>query len=382
MASLGGSRGRSAIIFEQKRRTLGIIGAGTVAEPHIEACLQLDCVEIVGVAEPRAKRREEVSAQFGLPAFETCTQLLDAARPDIVCVLTPASTHRDITEECARAGAHVLCEKPMAHTLEDALAMERACRQHAVQFCYGSSYRHLPAVREARRLIAEGAIGAVRLLLEEVITGEGASSFRPLSATHYPMGGPGGGGYGLVDHGIHMLDILPWLCDSSISTVFGRGDRTGATARPEFALLGLTTGALGVLLYDGSTWPLELPAEGLFSQGREWIDQRGWVGPRGSWDPHPGNIRVYGSKGSLRIYHYANRLFLNGDDGLREQELPPGATPAHFGAQLRHFCQELDSGAAPSCGAETGIQALAALSAIYDGESSGTYRTIHRPSHE
>ena len=305
--------------MEQKRRTLGIVGLGTVAEPHIEAYLQLDHVEIIGLAEPCAPRREEVSGRYGLPPFESCAQLLAAAKPDIICVLTPASTHRQIVEESARAGVHVLCEKPMAHTLEDAFAMEHACRQHGVQFCYGSSYRHLPALKEARRLIAEGAIGSVRLLVEEVITGEGESCFQPLSATHYPIGGPGGGGYGLVDHGIHMLDILPWLCDCSIAGVFGRGDRTGAAARPEFALLGLSSGALGVLLYDGSTWPLDLPSEGFFSEAREWIDQRGWVGPRGAWDPHPGNIRVYGSKGSLRIYHYANRLLLNRSGCLREE---------------------------------------------------------------
>jgi predicted dehydrogenase len=366
---------------EQKRRTLGVVGLGTVAEPHIEAYLQLDCVEITGVAEPCAQRRDEVSGRYGFPSFESCAQLLAAAKPDIVCVLTPASTHREIVEESARAGAHVLCEKPMAHSLEDAVAMERSCRQHAVRFCYGSSYRHLPALLEARRLIAEGAIGSVRLLVEEVITGEGESSFQPLSATHYPIGGPGGGGYGLVDHGIHMLDILPWLCDCSIATVFGRGDRTGTAARPEFALLGLTSGALGVLLYDESTWPLELPAEGLFSEARQWIDRRGWVGPRGLWDSHPGNIRVYGSKGSLRIYHYANRLFLSRDGGVRDCELPRGATPAHFGAQMHHFCQELDEDADPSCGTGTGIRTLTALIAIYDSEKCGTWQAVSWPPH-
>lgn len=360
----------------QERRTLGVVGLGTVAEPHIEAYLQLDCVEIIGVAEPRAERRDEVSRRFGLQSFENCAQLLAAARPDIICVLTPASTHRQVVEESARAGAHILCEKPMAHTLEDAFEMERVCRQHAVRFCYGSSYRHLPAVAAAHRLIAEGAIGSVRLLVEEVVTGEGESSFQPLSAIHYPSGGPGGGGYGLVDHGIHMLDILPWLCDSSVATLFGRGDRTGAAARPEFALLGLASGALGVLLYDGSTWPLELPAEGLFSEGRAWVDRRGWVGPEGLCDPHPGNIRVYGSKGSLRIYYYANRLFLSRDGSLSEYELPRGTTPEHFGTQMRHFCHELDGDVEPSCGAPAGIQTLAALFAIYDSEKRGMWQTI------
>jgi len=360
---------------QSKRHAVGIVGLGGVAEPHLKAYCGVACIDVVGVAEPRMERRIEVSARFNVPAFESCAQLLEAARPEIVCVLTPASTHREITEQCARAGAHVLCEKPMAHTLQDALAMEHVCRQYAVRFCYGSSYRHLPAIVEARRLIGEGAIGTVRLVVEEILTGEGAAAFRPLSPIHYPIGGPGGGGYGLVDHGIHMLDILPWLCGSSISAVFGRGDRTGAVARPEFALLALASGTLAVLLYDGSTRPLELPAEGLFSQAREWLDQRGWVGVRGRWDAHPGNIRVYGNEGSLRIYHYANRLLINRAGALAECELPPGAAPAHFGTQMLRFCQELDEGADPSCGTKAGIQALAALTAIYASEQSGAWQT-------
>lgn len=176
---------------------------------------------------------------------------------------TPISTHRELEEQRAAAGSHVFCGKPMAHTLEDPLATERACQSHAVKSCDGSSFRHLPAMIEARRLICAGAVGSVTLLVEEVTAGEGRAAFRSLSPTHYLTGGPGGGGYGIVD-GIHMLDALPWLRDSSISTVFGRGDRTGDIAYPESTILGRTSGAVGVLLY--------------------------------------------GSKGSLRIFHYANRL--------------------------------------------------------------------------
>lgn len=366
--------------MHSKQHRVGIVGLGGVAEPHILAYSELDCVDIVGVAEPRAERRSEVAQRFDVRSFETCREMLQAVRPEIVCVLTPASTHREITEQCAAAGAHVLCEKPMAHTLEDALAMERACAQNGVQFCYGSSYRHLPALEEARRIIGAAEIGAVRLLVEEVITGEGASAYRALSPAHYPVGGPGGGGYGMVDHGIHMLDVFPWLCASSIACVLGRGDRSGQDARPEFGILTLTGGALGVLLYDGSTWPLELPAEGLFSQGREWIDQRGWVGPRDSWDAHPGNIRVYGTRGSLRIYHYANRLFRSQGGKLAELRLPPGATPTHFGAQMQQFCEALDTGTAPVSGARNGIRALAALFAIYESEKTGTWQPVSAPA--
>lgn len=66
------------------------------------------------------------------------------------------------------------------------------------RLAWGFSVAVLSSAGTQRALAQDSA--SVRLLLEEVITGEGASSFQPLSTTHYPSGGPGGSGYGLVDH--------------------------------------------------------------------------------------------------------------------------------------------------------------------------------------
>jgi len=359
-----------------KKRTVGVIGLGNVAEPHLDAYAMLDCVQLVGVTDPRLERCREVAERYRVPGFASCEALLAERRPDIVCILTPASTHRLLTAQCAATGVHVLCEKPIAVTLEDARAMADVCQAAKVQFFYGSSYRYLPAVQESKRLIDAGAIGAVRTIVEQVLTGEGAEAYRPLSAAHYPQGGPGGGGYGLVDHGVHMLDIFPWLCRSAVSSVLGRGDRTGAVARPELALMMMQNGTLGVLLYDESTRPADLPEEGIFSEGRQWLANRGWAGEAGNWDPHPGNIRVYGSKGSLRIFPYANRLFLNISGQMQERTLPAGTTPWHFGTQMRAFCANLDRGELPSTSAEDGIQALRALLAIYESEASTHWQSV------
>lgn len=354
---------------------MGLIGLGAVAESHLLAYQALG-VDIVGVADPRAERREEIAARYQLAAYDSAESLLRAAQPNIVCILTPASTHREMTELCAAAGAHVLCEKPMAVTLEDAHAMTAACRRGGVEFFYGSSYRYLPAMLEARRLIAAGALGAVRLLTEQMVGGQGADAFAAMSATHYPVGGPGGGGYGLVDHGIHMLDIFPWLCGSRIAAVSGRGDRTGAVARPEFAVMTLECGALGSLIYDGSSFSTDLPAEGVFSEAGQWQEGRGWTGETGQWESSPGTLRVYGSLGSLRILPYANKLYLTDREDLRELKLPVGSTPLHFGAQLSAFFDSLTRRAPPPTSASDGERALAALLAVYASEKNGGWQSL------
>ena len=183
-------------------------------------------------------------------------------------VLTPASTHRQIVEAAAGKGIDVFCEKPIAVTVEDAQAMVSACDRAAVRLFYGSCYRYLPAVIKARKLIQQGAIGQVQLLTEQAIGGHGIDGYQQLAPIHYPIGGPGGPGMGLVDHGVHLIDIFPWLTDSSIVAAHGRGQISGEPAGSEYMAMQLSNGAVGHLLYNAATFSAGLPNEGMFSGGR------------------------------------------------------------------------------------------------------------------
>jgi UDP-N-acetyl-2-amino-2-deoxyglucuronate dehydrogenase len=180
----------------------------------------------------------------------------------------------------------------------------------------------------------------------------------------------------VVDHGSHMLEIFPWLCGSPISAIVGRGDRSGAASRPEFAVMTFACGALGTLLYDGSTFPAELASEGAYSQARQWQDERGWMGETGQWESAPGTLRVYGSAGSLRIHHYANKLFLTDHSGSREIHVSYGTAPWHFGAQLAAFLDSLIHGKPSPTSADDGLRALSALLAVYAGEKCGQWQSL------
>jgi predicted dehydrogenase len=119
-------------------RTLALIGLGNVAEPHLLAYQTLPDVKVIAAVEPRAERRLDVCARYALRGFATTEAMLEECRPDIACILTPAATHRTLTQLCAAAGSHIMCEKPMAITLEDAFAMAQSCASANVQFFYGS----------------------------------------------------------------------------------------------------------------------------------------------------------------------------------------------------------------------------------------------------
>lgn len=344
---------------------VAIIGLGAVADSHLAAYRELSEIEIVAVVDPRPERVRQVSERVGAPGFLDCVAMLKEVRPRIACVTSTVASHRMLTETLAAAGVHILCEKPIANRVEDATAMKEVCARHGVQFMYGSSYRYLPAVMQARELIADGIIGRVRLIEERGVVGRGAANFVPMSAAHYPEGTPGGGGFGLFDHGVHLLDIFPWLLGSPVRRVLGRGNYTGRAMEPEFALLEHECGALGMLTYDESTVSSDLPWEGLFSHGHSWVHGEGFVGAVGEWTPGASFIRVHGTLGALRIFHYANRLFLALPGGVRELTVPAGAAPEHFGRQLRAFIHALDHSQPAPSSIDLGIDALSTLLSIY-----------------
>ncbi len=345
---------------------VGLIGLGEVGLAHLEAYRMTDRVDVAAIADPDEERWRD--ADPGLPLYTDAARMMAQEDLDLVCVLTPPATHEALVRLAAGCGLHVLCEKPLSLSLESCDRMIAACEQAEVRLFYGASYRHLPALAAARDLIRAGGIGAVRVLRESVIGGAGAAQQTMLSPAHYPAGGPGGGSMGLMDHGIHLADLFAWLTDSPVTTAYGAGNRTGSPPRPEHLTMRLANDALGSLLYDEGTFASDLPAEGQFGWGAAW-GPAGYA-PGGGWDPQPGCVHIHGAAGSLRAFHYANILFLNDAQGLRQIPLSGRAAPGHFATQIEVFADEIVRNLPPSSPPAAGRDALEVLLAAYrDGET-------------
>ncbi|MFO1467068.1 MAG: Gfo/Idh/MocA family oxidoreductase [Steroidobacteraceae bacterium] len=342
---------------------VALIGLGGVGKLHLDAYRAANGIDIVAAAEIDDARREALLAPFGVPGFSDHRRMLKECKPDIACVLTPACTHEQIVLDCATAGVHVLCEKPMALTLESARRIKAACEAAGVQFCYGASYRYLPAVAAARTMIDQGAIGRIQLLREELLGGQGEERWQPLPPHHYPAGGPGGSGLGLMDHGIHLIDVFRWFTGQEIIRSLGRGVFSGGPPVPEYLQMDFSAGALGLLLYNDASFPASLPTAGMFAEGAGW-DCTGFV-PAGGWSASPGSIEVYGTTGSLRIFHYANVLIHFSAAGARRIPLSGRASTAHFATQIESFAAALRLGTPPPVSADDGIHALAAALCAY-----------------
>lgn len=189
--------------------TLAVVGAGMGSAPHFAALQDLSHqARVAWVCGRDMQRLQAAQAQPNWPrGAQPCTQLEQALadpRVDAVLVLTPPDTHRAVVEQAARAGRHVLVEKPLAASLADAQALVDTCALQGVRLAVMLQHRLRPASLALAQLLADGRLGTLLSATASV------RWWRP--QTYYDVPGRGtlardGGGV-LMTQAIHTLDLL------------------------------------------------------------------------------------------------------------------------------------------------------------------------------
>lgn len=181
---------------------IGLIGAGAVAPFHMNAARSLAGAAMTAVCDldEGAARRASALAP-GARIFTDHRRMLDEDVVDAVIVNTPHALHLPITVDAARAGKHVLVEKPMATTLEDCDLMASACRDAGVALAVGHIQHFLPDKVAANRLIASGELGDVLMIRDNRST-----DYRPGTRSPWFFDREIAGGGALFNIGAHCLD--------------------------------------------------------------------------------------------------------------------------------------------------------------------------------
>ncbi|WP_460993143.1 Gfo/Idh/MocA family protein [Sinomonas soli] len=192
-----------------------VIGCGDISAQHLAAIGALaahGAVRLVGVVDPDPARRAAASASHGVPGHASVGELLAEGGADVVHVCTPHSEHAPAVIEALAAGAHVLTEKPLAHTLADAEQLVEAADaawlagRTQLGVCFQNRY-NAPVVA-MRDLLASGMLGAVLGAQATVMWHRPPEYYaaRPWRGTW-----AGSGGGLLMNQAIHTLDLLQWL---------------------------------------------------------------------------------------------------------------------------------------------------------------------------
>lgn len=199
-----------------RKLNVAMVGTGFMGKAHsiatavvpilFGAPVEIERKVVVDINEDLAK---SAAHQYGFAEFATDWREV-VSRPDIdiVDICTPNDTHAEIAIAAAKAGKHVMCEKPMAMTVEDAEAMLAAARETGVVTMVSYNYRHTPALQMAKRLIEEGRIGEIRTFRGYYLQDWGADPKAPLS-WRYNKAKAGSGALG--DIGTHVIDAARLL---------------------------------------------------------------------------------------------------------------------------------------------------------------------------
>ncbi|MFH5822769.1 Gfo/Idh/MocA family protein [Georgenia sp. AZ-5] len=188
--------------------TAAVIGGGDVSTVHFEAVDAIEGIDLVAVVDTDPAPRAAAVERYGVPGFADHHEMLAAVRPDVAHVCTPHHQHVPVALDLLDAGVHVLIEKPLAHTLEDAQRLVEAAEHSSARIGVCFQNRYNATSQAARQLIDSGQLGAVLGATATVMWTRTPDYYRAK-----PWRGKwrtAGGGL-LINQAIHTLDLVQWL---------------------------------------------------------------------------------------------------------------------------------------------------------------------------
>lgn len=227
---------------------VGIIGAGSFGERHAQAIAALDDVRLVAATRTNSAALAEFTARYGGRGYTDSAALLADPEVAAVVIATPHHLHTDAVEAAARAGKHILLEKPMAPTLAECDRILAAADQAGITLMLGHTSQFAPAYRLAKTMLDAGELG-------DIVLGVSTMSkfwFEPNRRAWHLDRATGGGMW--LTAGIHCLDRLTWLVGSPVVRVSAQlGARFHDQAADDAGLIFLryANGVAGVVVSVG-----------------------------------------------------------------------------------------------------------------------------------
>lgn len=225
-----------------KEIRFAVAGCGAIGAVHAEAISSLPGASLAAVFDVRKEAAEAHAARYGCDAFTEYDMLLSRKDVDAVVICTPSGLHSELAVQAARAGKHVVCEKPLDTVRSRAEAMIAACRENGVTLYPILQHRYSPVSAAVKRAIEEGKLGKLFWGSAHVIWYRGgdyysSGSWRGTAALD--------GGV-LMNQAIHYLDLLQYFLGRPVS-VRGKcaGNRRLETEDVGIACLEFEGGVLG-----------------------------------------------------------------------------------------------------------------------------------------
>jgi myo-inositol 2-dehydrogenase/D-chiro-inositol 1-dehydrogenase len=254
---------------------VAIVGAGFSAETHAEGLRRCPDAEAVAVCSHSSERSEDFAHRWGIPVATTDWRAIVERRDvDVVSVCVPTSLHCEVALAAASNGKHVICEKPLAVSVEEADRMIAAARANRVRLFYGENWLFAPAMQRVAELVKSGAIGRLLYYRGRECSGETHSTYSRHKAW--------AGGGTLIHMTVHPLGFLLSL-------------KEGVPVHSVYA--DMTSGGSGNLAhpeYDGEDFTLAIV---VFADRSRGLIEGDFITKGGLDD----SVEIFGSEGTIKV---------------------------------------------------------------------------------
>ena len=326
---------------------LGSYGLQTIL-PQFANCTHSRVTALVGGDRDKALA---TAKQYGVPersiySYANFDSIRDNPDVDIVYVVLPNSMHAEYTIRAAKAGKHVMCEKPMAVSVAECEAMIAACKAAGRKLMIGYRCHFEPTNLEAMRLARTGAAGKIRYVRTE-------HGFVQRDPSKWRLKRALAGGGSLMDMGVYSLQAARYMTNEEPVAVTAREstDRNDPRFRE---------------VEDIIEWTLEFPSGAI-------------AGCQSMYSANQNHILLMGDAGRIELEpatRYSGNHMWTGKDG-RENEIiniPPGPGSTQFAGQLDHLSQCILENREPIVSGEEGLRDMRIVEAIYRSAREG--RTV------
>ncbi len=138
-----------------------VVGVGMMGQNHVRVYREISGVQLVGVADPDVRLRDNMAQQHHIRAYENYRDLFDVEKPHLVTIAVPTVFHAEVAREAIQRGIHVLIEKPITETQEDGRALIDLAQQHGVILTIGHIERHNPVVQALKARLDTNQLGQI-----------------------------------------------------------------------------------------------------------------------------------------------------------------------------------------------------------------------------
>jgi UDP-N-acetyl-2-amino-2-deoxyglucuronate dehydrogenase len=233
-----------------------IVGCGHIAKKHAEAISNTENARLVAVCDTVPERLTPYIEEYGVEGYTDLDEMLKNDNIDVVNICTPSGYHANIAVKAANAKKHVIVEKPIALTLEDADAIINACKENGVKLSVVHPNRFRPAIMELKKVMEEGRLGKISHSNATVRWNRNQEYYdqAPWRGTKSLDGGV------LMNQAIHNLDLLLWLV-GDVKQVFSMSATRLRNIEAEDVSAGVVRfmdGSLGVIEAATTIYPKNL----------------------------------------------------------------------------------------------------------------------------